>query len=101
MPLPPRRAQLAIDVSRVTSPDCGTVDRLARLQLRARRRGRTIVLVGAQDRLLELIALAGLAAVLPSAVEMRWQAEEREVALRVEEERDAVDLPVSDLEDLD
>jgi hypothetical protein len=101
---PANPAPVVVDVSAVTDPDCGTVDRLARLTLRAGRRGRRVVLVGAGDRLVELIAFVGLAGVFGigriSGVEVRRQPEEREEAGGVEEERDAADLPVAQLEDL-
>ena len=94
-----------MDVSAVTNPDCGTVDALARLQLAAGRLGQRVLLFGAVPRLVELVEMAGLADVLPavprSGVEVIREAEEREEALGVEEERDPGDLPVGDLEDLD
>lgn len=79
----------------VTEPDVGTVDALARLQLAARRLGRSIRLRQASDELQELLSLAGLSDVLPCRaellVEAEGQAEEREEARRVEEEGDAAD----------
>lgn len=48
------------DVSHVTSPDAGTVDALARLQLSARRLGHEIVLRHAGRELRELLDLTGL-----------------------------------------
>lgn len=51
------------DVSRI-EPDAVTVDALARLQLGARRRGRTVVLRNASQELRELLAFMGLTDVL-------------------------------------
>ena len=56
---------LVCDVSALAHPDCGTVDALARLQLKARRHGRRIVLRNACTELRELLGLAGLMDVLP------------------------------------
>jgi len=74
------------------------VDRLARLQLDARRRGSRIVLVDPPDALRELIELVGLAEVL--GLELQRQPEEREERLGVEEERELRDASVDDLEHL-
>ena len=85
------------DVRDVVHPDAGTVDTLARLQLAARRGGGEIRLRNASRRLLELLALVGLAEVLPiqpaSGLEAGGQAEDREQVLGVEEEHDPGDLP--------
>ncbi len=79
----------------VTDPDLATVDALARLQLAARRLGRSIRLRHASRELRELLSLAGLSDVLPCGaellVETERQAEEREEARGVQEERDATD----------
>lgn len=90
--------EVVLDVSWLADPDCRTVEALARLQLAARRRGRRIVLQGPCTELRELLELCGLAEVLPCAdaatgsrVEPVGQAEEREPARRVEEERDPGD----------
>jgi hypothetical protein len=56
---------LLCDVSALTDPGLGDLGALARLQLTARRSGRELRLVGAGERLRELIALAGLADELP------------------------------------
>ena len=93
-----------VDVSAITDPNCGTVDDLARLQLAARRLGQRVVLFGARPRLIEMVEMAGLADVLPasrSGAEVRREPEEGEEALGVEEEGDAGDPAVRDLEDLD
>jgi anti-anti-sigma factor len=56
---------VVIDVGALTEPDCATLDVLARLALRAQRRGRRIVLRNACPALRELIELGGLTDVLP------------------------------------
>ena len=71
--------------------DLASVDRLARLQLDARRRGHVLRLLGVSGELGALLALTGLAGV--SGVEPRGQPEEREDALDVEEERQLGDPP--------
>jgi|RhiMethySRZTD1v2_1073278.scaffolds.fasta_scaffold38541_3 hypothetical protein len=80
------------------------VETLALLQLVARRRGLRIVLRGASPDLRDLLAWAGLDGALPcadgSGVEPRRQSEQGEQPLRVEEEADARDPPVRDLDDL-
>jgi anti-anti-sigma regulatory factor len=87
---------MRLDVSGITDADCGTVDMLARMQLAAKRAGRTIELCGASDELRELLALSGLSNVLPcresgSGFEMVREAEQREPARGVEEEGDPAD----------
>jgi hypothetical protein len=52
-----------VDVSRLP-PDMGTIDCLARLELRARRRGGRVLLRGANEHLRQLIWFTGLAGVL-------------------------------------
>jgi hypothetical protein len=71
--------------------DLGTVDVLARLRLAARRSGVEFRLREAPAELAELITFVGLAEVL--GVEPRGQAEEREQAIGVEEERELDDPP--------
>src|SRR5262249_58354029 len=66
---------LMCDLSALDDADLETIDLLARLQLAARRHGRTLRLVHAQPALRELVALAGLCLVLP--VEAGRQAGER------------------------
>lgn len=56
---------VVFDVSAVCRPDAVTVDALARLQLTARRRGRRIVITGANPRLLLLVSLIGVDGLLP------------------------------------
>jgi hypothetical protein len=87
--------EVVLDVSWITEPDCRTVDALARLQLNARRGGWHLVLHGPCLELRDVIEACGLASVLPcadeaagSTVEPVRQAEQREPARGVEEERD-------------
>ena len=93
------------DLARLADADIATVDALARLALRARRMGCAVSLRDPSTELLELVGLAGLGEVLPcapgSGVEVVGQSEEREEPLGVEEERDAGDPAVSQLEHLD
>jgi ABC-type transporter Mla MlaB component len=83
------------DVLEISEPDVAAIDALARLQLRARRRGRRIGLSGASDELRELLELMGLTEVVPcvpeSGLEPVGKSEEREPARGVEEERDPGD----------
>ena len=79
---------VVLDVSKL-APDVGTLDRLARFQLNARRRGRRLQLRGPSEDLRRLIDFVGLAESL--GVEPGRQAEEREEPLRVEEERELDD----------
>ncbi len=78
-----------MDCSRFRDPQMGVIDRLARLVLALRRQGCEPRLVNVSDRLLELVALAGLEGVL--AVEPGGQSEQREQAGGVEEERELDD----------
>ncbi|MFC0532790.1 STAS domain-containing protein [Phytohabitans kaempferiae] len=88
------------DVRTITSPDAGTIDVLARLQVAARRLGCGIRLYGAHPRLRELLLLTGLSEVLPlladpgsvEAVEVVREAEEREDPVYVQEGVDPGDL---------
>jgi STAS domain-containing protein len=80
-----------VDCAHVGEPDMGVVERLARLGLGARRRGRELLLRGASDGLLDLVRFAGLDGVL--RVEVKRQPEEREEPGGVQEERDLGDLP--------
>jgi hypothetical protein len=85
------------DVSAVEEPDLATVDALARLQLAARRLGRSIQLRHASEHQQGLVALAGLSEVLPLCARLRLeglgQTEHRE-QLRVDEVRDPADPAV-------
>jgi STAS domain len=69
-----------------------TIDLLARLELAARRHGRTLRFLHASPALRELVAFAGLDGVL--AVEARREAEEGEDPVGVEEERQLDDPAV-------
>ena len=71
--------------------DLRSVERLARLQLTARRNGLDLRLTRVPAELEELITFAGLAEAL--GLEPRGQAEEREERLGVEEERELDDPP--------
>jgi hypothetical protein len=76
-------------------PNAVTVEALARLQLTVRRMGRSVRFKDASPDLERLLCLAGLDEVLPcgpaSGLEPRRQAEEREQARGVQEERDPGD----------
>jgi len=84
------------DASALVQPDLGTIDGLARLALATRRLGHGLELCRASSELTGLMALVGLAGVVPcveSAVEPRRQAEHREEPGSVEEEDDPADAP--------
>ncbi len=95
--LPPRGRPHTVDydVAALVDPDIDTVGALARLQLAARRLGRSIRLRHASRELQELLSFAGLSDVLPCRtellVEAEGQAEEREETRGVEEEGDPGD----------
>ncbi len=82
-------SSLDCDVADVGNPSIVTIEALARVELTARRLGGDIRLCGASAELLELLALCGLPIAL--SVEVKGEAEQREEALRVEEERDPGD----------
>jgi anti-anti-sigma regulatory factor len=82
---------VVLDCSTLHEPDAELVEALAHLHLDLRRRRRELRLVNVGPRLLELIEFAGLGQVL--RVEPGGEAEEREDARRVEEERDLGDSP--------
>jgi hypothetical protein len=83
---------LVCDLSALGNADLETIDLLARLQLAARRHGRTIRFLHASPALQGLIAFAGLDAVL--RVEAGREAEEGEYPVSVEEERQLDDPAV-------
>jgi ABC-type transporter Mla MlaB component len=97
------RVRASLEVCHAGSVDCDvgaieadavTVEALARLQLIARRLGWRVRVKDAPPELQELLCLMGLDEVLPcgrSGVEPRGQAEEREQARGVQEERDPGD----------
>ena len=80
---------LECDVAGVGNPDLRTVEALARVGLVANRMGSGIRLRSASVELLDLLAFCGLP--LNLVVEGEREAEEREEARRVEEERDPGD----------
>ena len=88
-PLPP----IDCDVSALTQADELALEALVRMQLTARRLGRSLRLCNASSQLVDLLALLGLTDVLPvvdadcgaaSGVEMNGQIEERK-QVRVDE----------------
>jgi hypothetical protein len=81
---------IVVDASDLTA-DVPTIDALARLQLNALRIGRLVRLRNTSAELRHLIAFLGLDEVL--RVEPGGQAEQREDALGVEEERQFPDPP--------
>jgi STAS domain len=80
---------LECDVAGVGHPDLRTIDALARVGLIAKHLGTGIRLRGASVELLDLLAFCGLPVEL--VLEGEREAEEREEARRVEEERDPGD----------
>jgi hypothetical protein len=81
-----------LDCACIGDPDIGTVERIARLQVAARRRGLELRLSGAGARLVDLIAFCGLAGNL--CVEVHREVEQREQPGRVQEEGDLPDPAV-------
>jgi hypothetical protein len=81
-----------LDCARMGEPDIGTVERIARLQVAARRRGLELRLAGAGAALVDLIAFCGLAGVLCG--EVHRQVEQREQPGSVQEEGDLRDPAV-------
>lgn len=83
---------VVLDLVDIAAPDAVTVDALARLQLTIGRMGKRIRFRHDCREVHELVALMGLADVLPleahSRVEPIGEAEHREQSLGVEEERD-------------
>lgn len=83
------------DVGELDRADAVVVAALARLQLTARRRGRRLWLRRASPELRALLALTGLATILPSeprlGVQARGQAEQRKQPHGIEEEGHAGD----------
>ena len=86
------------DVTAMVDPDAATIDALARLQLTARRSGCCIRLRHTGGRLQGLLALTGLAEVVPCAppptVQAGGKAEEGEPPRGIEEEGDPADPSV-------
>jgi len=81
---------IAVDLSGLP-PELASIEALARLQLGVRRLGGRLELHGASTQLIQMIRFVGLGDVL--RVEAEGQAEEREQALGVEEERELDDPP--------
>lgn len=81
---------ITLDCSGIRRPDLGLIDQLARLRLLALRHGRELLLENANDALVGLIDLCGLADAL--RVEPGRKLKERKETLGVEEERDLGDL---------
>jgi ABC-type transporter Mla MlaB component len=84
----PKRT-IVCDLRGLARPDLASIDALARLQLMLRPQGLEILLRGAPNELIELIALVGLTDVL--RVESGREAEQRKQRLGVEEERELPD----------
>lgn len=86
---------LVCDVRDLGTPDDGTIEALARVQLTGRRLGRDVRFRGAGAALREALVLLGLRDVLDvgslSGVRTRRQAEQREQALGIQEEADPGD----------
>jgi hypothetical protein len=82
-------APLECDVADLQEPDLATVEALARVELTAVRMSGGICLRGASVELLELLAFCGLPFEL--VLEAEGQAEQREEARGIEEERDPTD----------
>lgn len=76
--------RLRCDVG-TAAPGLALVDRLARLQLLAARRGIRMEIVNVSADLRALLELTGMAEVLESALESRGEPEERKQPVRVEE----------------
>jgi ABC-type transporter Mla MlaB component len=83
------------DVGALDDPDADTVDLVARLQLTARRLGRSVRLMDACGELQDMLELTGLSEFVSASAELPLErgghAEEREPALGVEGERDPAD----------
>jgi anti-anti-sigma regulatory factor len=87
-----RRPDLVIcDLGSLTDADLATIDALARLQLTSRRLGYQMIVRNAPAPLRNLLVLVGLGRIVRLGVELGRQAEEREEALRVQEEGDSAD----------
>lgn len=86
---PPQESIVTVDVGALAEPDPLVLDALVRLQLAARRLGASIQLQNACPELVDLLALVGLADVVParagSGVEVDGQVEQRKEILVDEE----------------
>jgi STAS domain len=87
--------RITCDVGGIARPTLATLDALCRMQASAAGIGARLRLRHASAELRELLELSGLADLVPCEpdlpVEARRQAEEREEALGVQEERDGPD----------
>jgi anti-anti-sigma regulatory factor len=83
---------IVLDCQQLADPHLAVIDQLARLQLALRRDGCELRLRNADDSVLDLIGLAGLAEVL--CVEVERESEERKQPRGVEEEGELGDTPV-------
>jgi hypothetical protein len=88
-----RRIRLVVECEGVEHPTMETLGEICRLKLDARRAGCELELKDAGPNLVELLNLAGLAALLLGEGER--QAEEREEAGGVQEEGELDDPPVA------
>jgi ABC-type transporter Mla MlaB component len=83
------------DMGAIVDPDAVTIEALCRLQLTAHRLGRRVQLLDACGQLRDLLDLTGLSGVVPPCadlpVEPGREAEQREPARGIEEERDPAD----------
>lgn len=84
---------VVLDCACMGEPDIATVERIARLQVAARRRGLELRLSGAGAALVDLIAFCGLAGSL-CCVEMQRKVEQGEQPGGVKEEGDLGDPAV-------
>ncbi len=89
---------IILDCARLQPPNAGTIHKLARLQLLARRHGGSVRLKNPSASLTALIDLCGLAQTL--GIETGRQAEEGEEPGGIEEEGDVGDPALGELEDL-
>ena len=83
---------VTLSCAQIDNADLSAIDRLARIQLGARRGGCELCLGDASDELLALIELAGLSGVL--RVEVKRKSEQGEQPGRVKEESELPDSPV-------
>jgi hypothetical protein len=81
-----------LDCGPLVEPTAGTIDKIARLHLAARRCGCELELQNASQCLVDLISFAGLAEVL--GVEVGRKSKKRKHPVGVEEEGELGDPPV-------
>jgi len=84
-------AEVAVCDVGALAADAAAIDAICRIQLAVRRAGRRLVLRGAADDLLDLLAFVGVAGVL--GIEPWWQSEQWKQRVGVEEERELGDPP--------